>query len=169
MPRETPDERLGTIVDFVEVADHQHQMISSGDPLFKLYRATGEPRYLELARFFLDQRGHRPSVFLEEMERLDPEDTRLNRHFFGGKIERQTVKGWGYSYHILPKLGPMAGTRMAARPGAPKVKTFVKIGGEPYWVRYNSKLPVVVYAPEGVEVRYRLWSSEGTGEPVPKG
>jgi len=51
--------------------------------LVKLYRATGEPRYLELARFFLDQRGHRPSVFLEEMERLDPEDTRLNRHFFG--------------------------------------------------------------------------------------
>ena len=33
---------------------------------------------------------------------------------------------------------------------------FVALGGEPYLVRYNSKLPVVVYAPEGVEARYRL-------------
>jgi ecotin len=27
-------------------------------------------------------------------------------------------------------------------------------------VRYNSKLPVVVYVPEGLEVRYRLWKAE---------
>ena len=51
--------------------------------LVKLYRATGEGRYLELALFFLNQRGQKPSVFLEELERLDPEDARLNRHFFG--------------------------------------------------------------------------------------
>ena len=51
--------------------------------LVKLYRATGERRYLELALFFLNQRGQQPSVFREELERLDPEDARLNRHFFG--------------------------------------------------------------------------------------
>ena len=27
-------------------------------------------------------------------------------------------------------------------------------------LRYNSKLPLVVYVPEGVEVKYRLWSTE---------
>jgi ecotin len=26
-------------------------------------------------------------------------------------------------------------------------------------VRYNSKLPIVVYAPTDVEVRYRIWSA----------
>jgi DUF1680 family protein len=51
--------------------------------LIKLYRATGERRYRELAGFFLDQRGARPSFFQREIERLDPEDSRLNRHFFG--------------------------------------------------------------------------------------
>jgi len=51
--------------------------------LLKLYRATGEPRYLKLALFFLNQRGRKPSVFEEELHRLDPEDARLNRHFFG--------------------------------------------------------------------------------------
>ncbi|NQU23181.1 MAG: glycoside hydrolase family 127 protein [Candidatus Nealsonbacteria bacterium] len=34
----------------------EHQSIESG--LIKLYRVTGEKRYLELARFFIDQRGN---------------------------------------------------------------------------------------------------------------
>jgi DUF1680 family protein len=51
--------------------------------LVKLYRATGERRYLELSRFFLDQRGRRPSFFREEMRRLEPEKKGLNWHFFG--------------------------------------------------------------------------------------
>lgn len=50
--------------------------------LVKLYRVTGERRYLELSRFFLDQRGQHPSFFVREMERLSPEDAKTNRHFF---------------------------------------------------------------------------------------
>lgn len=92
----------------------------------------------------------------------------VNRHFFAGKIQQHTVEGWGYSYHKLDELGPMAGTRMAPSPGKEKVKTFVRIGGNPYWVRYNSKLPVVVYVPKGVEVRYRIWSAKGDGESIPE-
>lgn len=54
----------------------------------------------------------------------------------------------------------MGGTLMAVDPNAPKVDRFIRIGGNPYLIRYNSRLPVVVYAPEGVEVRYRLWHAE---------
>ena len=82
-----------------------------------------------------------------------------NRYFFGGKIEVETIKGWGFPRYNVSKLGPMAGTRMAINPDAPKVNRFVTLGGEPYLIRYNSRLPVVVYAPEGVEVRYRVWSA----------
>jgi DUF1680 family protein len=39
--------------------------------LVKLYRVTGEKRYLELARFFVDARGKAPNYFLEEMARPD--------------------------------------------------------------------------------------------------
>jgi len=53
----------------------------------------------------------------------------------------------------------MAGTRMAINPDTPKVNRFVTLGGEPYLIRYNSRLPIVVYAPEGVEARYRIWSA----------
>lgn len=37
--------------------------------LVKLYDATGEKRYLELARFFIDERGATPNFFIEECER----------------------------------------------------------------------------------------------------
>ena len=84
----------------------------------------------------------------------------VNRHFFGGKITREVVKGWGYSYYELKAIGPMAGTMMAPQPGAPKVDTFVSVRSDLGLLRYNSKLPLVVYVPEGVEVQYRLWSTE---------
>lgn len=93
----------------------------------------------------------------------------VNRHFFGGKLETKTIGGWGFSYHILPELGPMAGTRMAPPPGAPKEKRFVTLGGEPELLRYNSRLPLVVYVPDGVEVRYRLWKASEKAIPVNEG
>ncbi len=37
--------------------------------LFKLYKITGERRYLETARYFLDARGKAPNYFLKEIER----------------------------------------------------------------------------------------------------
>ena len=83
-----------------------------------------------------------------------------NRYFFGGKIEEVTIEGWGFPRYVVSKLGPMAGTLMAVDPNAPKVSRFVALGGEPYLLRYNSQLPIVVYAPEGVEARYRIWNAE---------
>ena len=82
-----------------------------------------------------------------------------NRYFFGGRIEKETIKGWGFTRYKVSKLGPMAGTLMAIDPDEPKVARFVTLGGDPYIIRYNSRLPIVVYGPEGVEVRDRIWSA----------
>jgi len=92
-----------------------------------------------------------------------------NRYFFGGKIQQETIKGWGFTRYDVSQLGPMAGTQMAIDPDAPKVKRFITLGGEPYLIRYNSRLPVVVYAPEGVEVRYRIWTAEPETREIEKG
>lgn len=82
-----------------------------------------------------------------------------NRYFFGGEIKPETIQGWGYTRYVVSKLGPMAGTLMAVNPDAPKVDKFVAMHSRLDLIRYNSRLPVVVYAPEGVEVRYRVWSA----------
>ena len=83
-----------------------------------------------------------------------------NRYFFGGKMERVTIKGWGFSCYKVSKLGPMAGTRMGVDPNAPKADRFITMRSEPDLIRYNSRLPLVVYVPEGVEVRCRIWRAD---------
>lgn len=100
-----------------------------------------------------DESAFKVELIVGKTVRVDKE----NRYFFSGKIERETIKGWGFTRYIVGKLGPMAGTLMAVDPNAPKVDRFITLGGEPFLIRYNSRLPVVVYVPEGVEVRYRIW------------
>ncbi len=93
----------------------------------------------------------------------------VNRHFFTGSVVAETIEGWGFTRYVVPELGPMAGTLMAVEPDAPKEARFIALGGEPYLIRYNSRLPIVVYVPEGVEVRYRIWSAETETRTVPEG
>jgi ecotin len=47
---------------------------------------------------------------------------------------------------------------MMACPGEDKRTAFVAVNLEDPMLRYNSKLPIVVYAPDGFSVRYRTWS-----------
>jgi ecotin len=54
---------------------------------------------------------------------------------------------------------------MACPPGEEKRQVFVQVRGDNMLLRYNSKLPIVVYAPTGFEVRYRIWAA---GEEIKK-
>lgn len=63
-----------------------HEGIELG--LMKLYRATGDKRYLRLAQFFIDQRGQKPSFFAKEYEKQDP-NRRMN--FLGRTIGLRTL------------------------------------------------------------------------------
>lgn len=92
-----------------------------------------------------------------------------NRYFFGGKVEEVNIEGWGFTRFVVRDLGPMAGTLMAVDPNLPTVPRFITIGGEPYLIRYNSLLPVAVYVPEGVEVRYRIWRATPESKAMAKG
>ena len=112
-----------------------------------------------------DEHALRLELILGRTVRTDA----ANRYFFGGAIEEENIPGWGYPRYILRKLGPMAGTLMAVDPAAPKVDRFVTLSGEPYLIRYNSRLPVVVYAPSGVEVRWRVWEARPESQLMPEG
>jgi ecotin len=111
-----------------------------------------------------DEAAFRVELIIGKTLWLDPH----NRYFLGGALGAETIQGWGFTRYVLPALGPLAGTLMAADPHAPKVARFITLGGEPYVIRYNSKLPVVVYVPDGVEVRYRIWAASAETKPIPK-
>ena len=79
----------------------------------------------------------------------------VNRQRLGNSIEPRSLKGWGYTYYEVSGSSEVISTLMAAPEAAEKVKTFVSAPS--LFVRYNSRLPIVVYAPAGYEVRYRFW------------
>jgi len=126
---------------------------------------SGMVRYVLHVPKQADESAFKVELFVGKTVKIDKD----NRYFFGGKIERTTIQGWGFPRYDVSKLGPMAGTLMAVDPKAPKVDRFITLGGEPYIIRYNSRLPIVIYVPEGVEVRYRIWSAGETLKPVEKG
>ena len=86
-----------------------------------------------------------------------------NQQRLGGVLEEKNLEGWGYPFYRLEKVsGPMS-TLMAC----PEGKThegFVPVVGDGFVLRYNSKLPIVLYVPKDVEVRYRIWSASPTVE-----
>ncbi|MFP4308209.1 MAG: ecotin family protein [Desulfococcaceae bacterium] len=81
----------------------------------------------------------------------------VNTYRLTSRIEERNLEGWGYAYYEVTGPGHAAGTMMAAPEGAEPVERFVS--GPPLLIRYNSRLPVVVYAPEGYELRYRIWEA----------
>ncbi|WP_347906023.1 serine protease inhibitor ecotin [Pseudomonas purpurea] len=81
-----------------------------------------------------------------------------NRQRLGGVLDEKNLEGWGYPFYRLEKvIGPMS-TLMACPDGKSK-PDFVPVVGDGFMLRYNSKLPIVVYVPKDVEVRYRIWSA----------
>jgi len=88
----------------------------------------------------------------------------VNQVRHGSTIEARPLKGWGYTFYEVTGQDSTMSTMMAAPEGSEKVEQFVS--GTPLLIRYNSRLPIVVYAPEGYELRYRIWAAGDAGNAV---
>lgn len=85
--------------------------------------------------------------------------TDCNTRSLMATLTAQELSGWGYTYYeISDVVGPI--TTMMACPEGTEKEAFVAAQGDNFTLRYNSKLPIVVYAPQDVEVRYRIWSAQ---------
>ena len=69
--------------------------------LVKLYRATNEPRYLDLAKYFIDERGRQPNYFdMEAKARGEkPRDFRINAR---GSVSREFYFNYEYNQSHRP-------------------------------------------------------------------
>ena len=88
----------------------------------------------------------------------------VNRQSFGGTIETVNIEGWGFSRYVVKEFGPMVSTLIGG--GVPQEKV---VAVQSIHIRYNSRLPIAVYVPEGAEVRYRIWSTTPELKEMPKG
>ncbi len=110
-----------------------------------------------------DESAHKVEIIVGKILSVD-----CNRTSFGGVLERRVAEGWGYPYYVLEKVGGPMSTLMACPPGMENTDEFITVNGDGFLQRYNSKLPMVVYVPEGFEVRYRIWAAQqdiGQAEP----
>lgn len=126
----------------------------------------GRPPRDDLAAFPAPQRGQLRHVIRLQPER-DENALRVgvvvgrtmmvdcNRQMLSSTLQERTAEGWGYSYFVVTQVGPAASTMMACPPNSRR-RDFVRSADEPL-LRYNSRLPLVIYAPSDVEVRYRIW------------
>ena len=64
--------------------------------LVKLYHATGEKRYLDLSRYFVDERGQAPHYFDQETQRLKAQD---KSHHSGDYFEQTMGHQFDYRYN----------------------------------------------------------------------
>lgn len=78
-----------------------------------------------------------------------------NNHRLMGKIEEKDVAGWGYTYFSFDSNGQAVSTMMSC----PDPKKMEFVYGESKLINYNSKLPIVVYVPKGIELKYKIWSA----------
>ena len=102
-----------------------------------------------------DEAGYRVELLIGQTMEVD-----CNQHRLGGQLESKTLEGWGYDYYVFDKVTAPVSTMMAC-PDGKKTQKFVTASlGERALIRYNSKLPVVIYTPANVEVKYRIWKAQ---------
>jgi len=84
----------------------------------------------------------------------------VNHYRSGLQIKAKPLQGWGYTYYEIVGEAAAMTTLIGVPEGTPEVIKFVQ--GKSITIDYNSRIPVVIYAPTGNEIKYRIWRTEDT-------
>ena len=107
-----------------------------------------------------DESSRKVEVMISKPMTVDCNTRRL-----AGDLQAEDLPGWGYNYYRLAELKGPISTLMACPKGSEK-KANVPVFGDGYLLRYNSRLPLVIYAPAETLVEYRIWSADKTAQPA---
>ena len=81
-----------------------------------------------------------------------------NRTWLLANLEEKTLEGYGYDYFVLNEPINIASTRMWCATGKRENK-FITLSNVEL-IRYNSKLPIILYVPKDIDVKYKLWKTD---------
>ncbi len=96
----------------------------------------------------------RVGIIAGRMEETDG----INQVGIAGRLTEKILQGWGYNYFEIEGAdGPSMTTLIGVPPGTPRVTKFITL--PEHLMTYNSRLPIVVYAPDNFEVRYRIYKA----------
>ncbi|MEN5234988.1 ecotin family protein [Sphingobacterium faecium] len=79
-----------------------------------------------------------------------------NSYFLSGEFEKKDLQGWGYQYYVFKTDGNVGMTEMFCQ--GEKKNTFVQ--AQSIITEYNGRMPIVIYAPEGYEVKFKIYKAE---------
>lgn len=129
-------------------------------PELKAYppAADGQVRHVIVVPYMAEENDYKVEVIVGKVITTDATNVKI----MGGSFEEKTIEGWGYPYYVA-KTGEVASTMMMPLPGQENVERFVAMPGK--MIRYNSKLPIVIYTEPDAVVRYRIWSAGETKTP----
>lgn len=81
---------------------------------------------------------------------------------YNANLKVQTLEGWGYDYYRVDNLQGPNSTLMACD-NKQKRKANIPVNfADQDLLRYNSKLPIVIYAPKDIDIQYRIWQAAKT-------
>lgn len=84
-----------------------------------------------------------------------------NTVMISADLDDETLEGWGYTYYEIDDISQPASTMMGC-PDNSRTDKFVGYHmGQDAFLRYNSNMPVIVYAPSDITVGYRIWQTDG--------
>ena len=158
---------LLALVSTLHSSRTNHSMAQQSVDNMKAYPAPTEG--MKRCVIHLESRENEEDFQIEIQVGKTVEVDDVNLYVFSGKLEEVSIEGWGFPKYVVESLGNMSSTRAAVDPNRPKVKRFVRLGWNNQLLRYNSKLPVVVYVPKDAEVRLRIWVAAPTPLTVNEG
>lgn len=80
-----------------------------------------------------------------------------NRTWLSGQFVSSELKGWGYNYLTFKTDGSTPSTNMGCM-DTKAITQFVKSQG--FLTDYNGRMPIVLYVPEGYDVKFRVYTAE---------
>ena len=138
---------------------HQGATMSQNDSIDSVVAvfpqpAPGMTQFVINLPSMADESAHRVGIMAGKMQETDG----INSVGISGQMMEKSVQGWGYNYfEVKGGNGPAMTTLMGVPAGTPRVTKFVSL--QEKLVRYNSQLPLIVYAPDNFEVRYRVFAA----------